>query len=162
MLESGTGKGSPSGGPVSKRTGGASIEGLMGKLGLLGFRLFFLDRLLVSRWEKSASSWINKILSSLRNRKSEESESDGERQKTSSESHYNRNMLRKMSILWNIQLFMTPAATARSYSDTFLSVCEVLEVVFPSRRFAFYLYPCQCHRRILCSIISVHQKKRRK
>lgn len=59
----------------------------MGKLGLLGFRLFFLDRLLVSRWENSASSWINKILSSLRNRKREESESDGQRQKPSSESH---------------------------------------------------------------------------
>lgn len=53
----------------------------MGKLGLLGFRLFFLDRLLVSRWENSASSWINRILSSLRNRRREESESEGERSK---------------------------------------------------------------------------------
>jgi len=90
VFESGTGKGSPSGGPVSRRTGGASIEGLMGKLGLLGFRLFFLDLLLVSRWEKSASSWIKTILSSLRNRKREESESDGERQKASRESQTQR------------------------------------------------------------------------
>ncbi len=67
-----------------------------------------------------------------------------------SQKHYNENI----GLLQNIQLFMTPAATARSYSYTFL-LCEVLEVYFPSRMFAFYLYMCPCHLRNLCSILRV-------
>lgn len=81
MLVSGREKGSPSGGPESSRTGGASMDGLMGKLGLLGLRLFFLVRRLVSGWENSASSCRTSILSSLRKRMREESESSGKEEK---------------------------------------------------------------------------------